>query len=179
MKSNALGKRYAGALISIGQKDNQFEKYGSELREAVSILSAKEVWQKFTSPLLPVEAKIEVVDILAEKGRWSQMVENFLKVLINKKRIGFLPSIVEAYTELADEVAGRVHVTVESAKALDDQTNEQLIGKLAKMLDKEILMESTTDPELIGGLKIKVGSKVLDGTIRGQLTRMKEFLTKD
>lgn len=179
MKSNALGKRYAGALISIGRKDGKFELYGKELYEGFTVLSDVGIWSKFTSPLLPVEAKLQVIDELAKKGEWSKAVWNFMKVLVEKKRINFLPSIVEAYLELADQAAGRIHATVESATSLDEATNTELNKKLKALLNKEVIMESVTDKNLIGGLRVKVGSKVLDGTIRGQLTRMKEFLTKD
>lgn len=179
MKSYALGKRYAGALISIGQKDGNFEKYGTELQGAMTLLGDNKTWASFTSPLLPTEAKLKIIDEINAKTQWSVPVVNFLKVLIQNKRITALPSIVESYAILADEAAGRVHAKVESAKALTAEEKKKLNAKLVKKLGKEVVLEAATDKSLIGGVKVTVGSNVYDGTIRGQLARVKEILLKD
>lgn len=179
MKANALGKRYAGALISIGQKDGQFERYGRELIAVYKMLGAKEIWSSFTSPLLPNEAKIKIVNELAKRNGWSKIVTKFLMLLVEKKRIKALPSIVEAYTQLADETAGRIHAKVKSAGELDEATKSRLTQRLVSKLNKQIILEATVDPNLLGGLQVAVGSQVIDGTIRGQLSRMKDFLMKD
>lgn len=179
MKAIALGKRYAAALISIGQKDGQFERYGRELTSAYKMLGASEIWSSFTSPLLPNEAKIKIVDELAKRNGWSKTVGKFLMLLIEKKRIAALPSIVEAYSQLADIAAGRIHAKVKSAAELDDATKSRLTQRLVSKLNKQIILEASVDPKLIGGLQVAVGSQVIDGTVRGQLSRMKEFLMKD
>jgi F-type H+-transporting ATPase subunit delta len=179
LKSSALGKRYAGALIALGQKDGQFERYGKELASSYEMLGSSENWSSFTSPLLPIEAKLKVIDELAKRSGWSKTFSNFLMLLVEKKRIKALPSIVDAYGELADIAAGRVHATVQSATNLEDATKSRLTKSLVDMLGKQVILDSKVDPSLIGGIRVQVGSKVYDGTIRGQLTRVKEFLTKD
>lgn len=179
MKSKVLGKRYAGALIAIGRKDGQFERYGQELSAALQMLQSGTNWASFTSPLLPVGAKIQIVDELSKRSGWSQTVTNFLKVLVERKRIKVLPSIVDAYVELADEAANRIHASVESAAPMDDATQSRLTQKLVGKLGKQVILETNVNPSLLGGVKVKVGSQVIDGTIRGQLSRVKEFLMKD
>ena len=179
MKGNALGRRYAGSLISIGQKDGQFERYGKEIGAAAQMLGHKQIWASFTSPLLPNQAKVEIIDELAKRSGWSKTVSNFMKVLIEKKRIKLLPSIVDAYTDLADDAAGRTHAMVHSATPLDDATKARLTQKLVTMLGKQVILEAEQESSLIGGVKVTVGSKVYDGTIRGQMSRMKDLLIKE
>lgn len=179
MKGNALGRRYAGSLIAIGRKDGQFERYGREISAALQVLGGKTTWSKFTSPLLPEEAKIKIVDEIAKRSGWSETVDKFLKVLVERKRIQILPSVVDAYGEMADEAAGRTHATVESAAPLDDATTSRLIEKLKKMLNKQVILDARINADLLGGIRVTVGSTVYDGTIRGQLTRMKDLLIKE
>ncbi len=179
MKSNVLGKRYAGALIAIGRKDGQFERYGKELSAALQMLKSGNNWASFSSPLLPIDAKVQIVDELSKRSGWSKTLTNFLKVLVERKRINVLPSIVDAYIELADEAANRIHASVESAAPLDDATQSRLTQKLVGKLGKQVILDANVDPSLLGGVKVKVGSQVIDGTIRGQLSRVKDFLMKD
>ncbi len=179
MKSNVLGKRYAGALIAIGRRDGQFERYGKELSAALQMLQSGNNWASFSSPLLPIAAKVQIVDELSKRNGWSKTLTNFLKVLVERKRINVLPSIVDAYIELADDAANRIHATVESAAPLDDATRSRLTQKLVGTIGKQVILDSNVNPSLIGGVKVKVGSQVIDGTIRGQLSRVKDFLMKD
>jgi F-type H+-transporting ATPase subunit delta len=178
VKGNVLGRRYAGALIEIGKKDGEFERYGKELSAAMEMLGDEKVWSSFTSPLLPVEAKVNVVDELSKRSGWSDSVTKFLKLLVTKKRINILPSIADAYLGMADEAAGRIHAIAQSAETLDDATRARITQKLVGITGKKVVLETKVQPELIGGLRITVGSKVYDGTIDGQLARLKDRLTR-
>ena len=176
MKGNVLSRRYAGALIEIGLKEEQLERFGKELNAAVEMLASKEVWTSFSSPLLPSEAKVYVVDELAKRSGWSKTVSNFLKLLVEKKRITILPAVAESYAGLADKASGRVHATVDSAIDLDGGIKSRLVQKLVAMSNGQVVLDAHTDPSLIGGVKVQVESTVIDGTIRGQLARLKDLL---
>lgn len=179
MKGSALGRRYAGALISIGKKSGQVERYGKELVAAKEMLTENKTWTSFTSPLLPNEAKSKIIDEIGKRSGWSDSVTNFLKLLVDKKRIKFLSGIVDAFLALADEEAGRVHAVLESATALDDATKARLTQKLVSKLNKKVILEDKVDSSLIGGVRVSVGSTVIDGTIRGQLAHLRDLLKKE
>ena len=179
MNSTALGRRYAGALMDLGKQDGKFEQYGRELAAASNALTGGEHWHRFTSPLLPNEAKAYIIDELTKRYGWSDVVARFLKLLVDKKRIGVLASIVAAYAEMADQEAGRIHAVVTSAVDLDDAVKSRLTQKLKTHLNKQVILSSETDPDQIGGLKVRVGSTVIDGTVRGNLSRLSETLKKE
>ena len=179
MKGKALGRRYAGSLIALGRKDGQFERYGRELSDARRMLGEPNIWKSFTSPLLPLPAKLKIVDELALRSGWSKTATHFLKLLVEKKRILILPEVVEAYREMADDAAGRARATAESALPLDETALGLLTGKLAAMTGRKVILETGEDADLLGGVRVTVGSKVYDGTVPGQLSRMKDILIKE
>ncbi len=177
MSTNAISRRYAKALLTIGLDDRKFELYGQQIKELAEAMQPS--LSALASPLLTREQKKQVIDEIVKAAKAETIVGNFLKIMLDKGRIKELPSVAEAYQELSDEAAGRIRGVVRSVEQLDEATLAQLRVKLTKKLGKTVALESTVDTDLLGGMQAKVGSLVIDGSISGQLQRFESLLRKD
>jgi len=106
-------------------------------------------------------------------GDLNPLFANFLKLLVDKGRVGFLMPILKRYQELLRQLRKTVLAEVTAAVELSDAQKEQIRQKVAKMTEaQQVDLEVTLDPELLGGVIIKVGSQVVDASLRGQLRRL-------
>ncbi|MCZ7583966.1 MAG: ATP synthase F1 subunit delta [Deltaproteobacteria bacterium] len=177
MSSAAVAKRWAGALLRIGVKKNAFERYGQELDAVAGALDAH--LAVLAGPLVKKEDKKTALTEAGDAAGLSADVRHFLMLLVDKGRLAALPAIAAAYRELADEAADKVTAHVASATPLDEAALGQLRVKLRKRLGKNVTIETVTDPSLIGGLRTRVGSLVIDGSLAGHLERFAGQLGKE
>jgi F-type H+-transporting ATPase subunit delta len=113
-------------------------------------------------------------------GHFDRPVHGLLHVLIDKRREGILDNIVDEFERYLDLREGRTHVHVTSARGLDDELRQNIIDKLQAALgSKEIKLHEIVEPRIIGGLILKVGDRVLDGSIRRRLRGLASSLTSD
>ncbi|MGQ9857265.1 MAG: ATP synthase F1 subunit delta [Thermodesulfobacteriota bacterium] len=174
-----IAKRYARALIQIGQEDGNYEGYGEQLRAFRDLMDASpELRAVMANPIYERQGKKALVGALSQKLGLSPVVSNFLLLLVDKRRIGFFREIVACYERLADEVAGRIRARVVSAVPLDEATVVEIKKQLESMTHMEVLVELQQDPELIGGVVTQIGDKLYDGSVRTQLMSIKENLMK-
>lgn len=174
-----VAKRYARALIQIGEEDGNYELYGVELKGFEELLEASpELRDVMLNPIYEREIKKRAIRLVAEKLRLSPIVQNFLLLLVDKRRITALKHVVRCYQELVDEVAGRIRAQVFAAVPLEEPVQEVLKGKLETLTGKKVILEVAQDPDLIGGIVTKIGDKVYDGSVRTQLASLREILLK-
>ena len=174
-----VAKRYAKALIRIGQEDGQYELYGEEIKAFRELLAASsELREVMENPIYDKEQKKTLFQALNAKLGFSQIVINFILLLIEKRRVVFFNDIVRFYEKLSDELAGKVRAEVRSAVSLPKASMKAIEKKLAAMTGKQVLISSSVDPELIGGVVTKIGDVIYDGSIRTQLYGIKETLMK-
>ena len=108
----------------------------------------------------------------------SKTMKSFLLLLFDKGRIGFIGSIDDFYQKLADELNGIARASLVSATELSDDTVEKIRAALSNKTNKEIILEVEQDSELIGGIVTKIGDLVWDGSIKTQLSNMRETLKR-
>ena len=113
-----------------------------------------------------------------EKGSFSAVVKNFLKLLIEKNRIGALPAINDYYARLTDELSNITRAEIIAARPLNEGARSKLIGALRSFTSKDVRAEVKADESLIGGVVVRIGDLVLDGSIRAQLEGLKESLKR-
>lgn len=106
----------------------------------------------------------------------SATLPNFLRLLVDRHRLALLPDIARLFRDMADEKAGRVRGMVVSAIPLDPQSIRQLEQTLSKLVQKQVVLETRVDREVLGGVSTQVGSVVYDGTLRTQLDDLKRAL---
>jgi F-type H+-transporting ATPase subunit delta len=174
-----LSRRYAKALLSIGQEDGNYENYGISLESfAVFCSSNAEFYQVISNQIFSEEDRKKVLEAVLEKSGFAEMVKNFLRLLLEKNRIGAIEEITEHYSKLTDDLANIARAEILTAKPLKEET----LGKVEKVLEgltsKEVKVEVQEEPDLIGGIVVKVGDMVLDGSVRAQLEGLKESLKR-
>ena len=179
MKNIAISRRYAKALLLIGNEDGLTEKYREELGAVAKLLDREtELIQTICNPLFDFGQRKNVLQAVLEKLGMSKVMNAFLLLLFDKGRFGFLGSINEFYQKLADEIKGVAHASLISAVALSSEASEKIRSSLSKLTGKEIILDIEQDPSLIGGIVTKIGDLVLDGSIKTQLLNMKESFKK-
>lgn len=180
MKNLAIARRYAKALLLIGKEDRQTEIYRKELNDVTSlIIREKALEAVLINPLYDIGGRKKVLSSLIEKLKLSQVMASFLILVFDKGRIGFLASINDFYQKLADELKGIAQASMVSATELSSESIEKIRVALSKRTGKDIVLNVTQDPGLIGGIVTRIGDIVLDGSVRTQLLNMRESLKRD
>lgn len=176
MSGSVLGRRYAGALLGIGVQDGKADTYGEQLALAAAVLGEPATLKVLLSPLYGMDFKQTVLGKAIAQLQPAPAVANLLRLLYDKHRLELLSEVASSYRELVDEQAGRVQATVISAVDLDGASLGRLRVLLQKKVGKKVELTQQTDPAVIGGLRISVGSKVYDSTIVNHLGKLRESL---
>ena len=179
MISLRIARRYAKALLAIGKEDGQAETYKEELAGFVTLLDEQqELEMAISNPLYNAEGRKKVLEAVVERSGVSRVMKSFLSLLFEKGRIKYLRDIHAFYDKLTDELANIVRADLVSASDISDETIERIRSALAKKTGKNVKMDITVDPALIGGAVTKIGDLVLDGSVRTQLKSLKESLQR-
>ncbi len=174
---SAIGARYAKALIEVvlapgSQVDPK--KTLEELRAIDALVAASpELHTALLSPAVAPSRKRAVMERLIGPMNVSRPVRNFLFIVIDHRRIHEFKSIVDAFDELLDQRLGFVRADVESARELTGPQKSSLEAQLSRLSGKTAKLTFSIDPELIGGVVARVGAKLYDGSVRGQLERLR------
>jgi len=179
MKNLAVARRYAKALLLISKDDGQTDSYREELSGFANLMERESALnQAITNPLYERSSRRKVLQSVVDNLGISKTVKSFLLLLFDKGRFGFIGSIDDFYQKLADELKGIARASLVSATKLSDDTVEKIRAALSKKTNKEIVLEVEQDPELIGGIVTKIGDLVWDGSIKTQLSNMRETLKR-
>ena len=179
MKNLAVARRYAKALLLIGKEDGQTDSYRKELSEFADLMEREDALnQASTNPLYESSGRRNVLLAVIDSLDISKTMKSFLLLLFDKGRIGFIDSIDDFYQKLADELKGIARASLVSATELSEDTVEKIRTALSKKTNKEIILEVEQDPELIGGIVTQIGDLVWDGSIKTQLSNMRETLKR-
>jgi F-type H+-transporting ATPase subunit delta len=177
MVTGSLARRYAKALLSIGIQQQTFDALGKELdRTAATFTTSPELRNALENPVFPAEKRRLVLDELARRLGLSKVVRNFVMLLLDKGRIAALPDIARAHHTLVDEHAGRIRATLTTARPIDPALEQRLRTALEKQSGKVVLLDKKEDPSIVGGVITQLGDIVYDGSVRSQLSRLREEL---
>lgn len=130
----------------------------------------------FSTPAISTTRKRAVLSELAPRLELDQLTRNFLSVVIQHERINLLGEIAAAFRMLLDERTGWAVAEITTARPLDEAEKDQLAGALAARTGRQVRMNFALDPSLIGGVTARVGSTIYDGSVRGQLARLRADL---
>lgn len=179
MVGNVVSRRYAKALVEIVRQDGKLDEIRSELKQIADVIGREPGLCNFLcNPAVNFTAKADVLNAVASKLAISDLMTKFLNLLLEKDRLRFLETVLFFYEELSYEIQNRIKVKVVSASPLPDSRREEVIRKLSEITGKQVELILETDPDLIGGLAAQVGSTIYDGTLRNQLSRVKEEILR-
>ena len=173
----SVARRYARALFGIGVDAGKFEALGDELGELATLWNeSDELRQTLENPVFQPSEKRKVLESILPRVAPTQEVQRFVLLLLDRRRIVLLPAIARAYRDLTDAHVGRVRAEVISAQELVPATLDRIRRSLEQRTGKKVIINSTVDPELIGGVVARVGDLVLDGSVRTQLADLRARL---
>lgn len=176
MSRAAVGRNYAGALFELAEREDATGRYG-ELLEAVAALYRDEPdFRLFLdTPRVSLEEKGEAIRAALGAEAPEHLVR-FLLVVLEKRRQRSIPEIASAYGDLLDEEAGRVHAAVSLPFEPDDGLRDEVVRGLEKVLGRTVVAHFREEPDLIGGLRVRVGDRVMDGSLRRRLDDLRKEL---
>ena len=181
MISSAVVNRYANALADVvlsPQSDVKPQDALAQLRAfSDAVGESRDLRAVLATPAVLVTRKRAVLKDIAQRLGTSRVVRNFILVLSDHRRIAALAQVVDAVETIFDERMGFVRAEVKSAYDLPAAQQNELSSQLSAIAGKPIRMRFAVDPELIGGVMAKIGSRVYDGSVRGQLADMRRRLS--
>ncbi|HIJ94404.1 MAG TPA: ATP synthase F1 subunit delta [Desulfuromonadales bacterium] len=179
MINNALARRYAKALVQLGSEGGLVDQFREELA-AVDCLFAgnAEVRAAFSDPALTLDQKKAIMKELIAKLGSSELVSNFLLLLVDKNRVAFLGQIVQTYEQLADEFSGVIRPLIRTAFALDVAQIASIQAALEKKTGNKVLPQVVVDASLLGGVVTQIGDIAYDNSVKTQLKRIQDILQK-
>lgn len=170
-------KRYAEALIGISEKDGSIDAYRQEFDSIVSLYNNEFDFRFFlVNPQIDIDTKKNIIKKLFEGKARTEMV-NFLLLLLDKGRIKYLPGILEEYVKLADMKRNVLNLKIISAAPVDEIQIQRLKDKYrAAHNASDVKVEVKIDESLVGGIKVQIGDKVTDASIKGRMESLREIL---
>ena len=179
MLSLQLAIKYSRAMFLLAQEEGKLAEYGAELKTLVSdIESAPELKMFLESPMIPRQAKQEAAEKIFA-GELSPMVMNFLRLLLDKQRVSILGEIARQYENFANEAQGILVADVTTARALSDNMGEKLMAKLGEVTGKKIKLRKHLDEKLLGGAVVRMGDRLIDGSLKSRMKALEAQLLAD
>ena len=167
-----LGETYAKALLGLSDKPKQIDTYVDQLSNVAQLVrDMPKLKAIFESPQIGVEQKTALID--KSFGSMKKKVVNFLKVLARNGRFSCLSAAAASAEKLRDEVAGRVQGKLTTAAAVDKKVVDRIAERLTKVIGKEVKLTTKVDSRVIGGMVIRIGDTVYDGSVVNQLAQVR------
>ena len=176
MRDETVARSYAETLFELADRNGEIESYGEALETVASLLEEDPKLRLFLeTPRIDDVDRKEVVKA-AFSGVLPPHVVNFIQVTIDKRRQRLLRSIASQYHALLDDRMGREHVKVTVARPLDDATKKIVQQQLSSVLGKEAIPHVRVEPGILGGVVVRTGDTIYDGSVRRRLDGMRRRL---
>lgn len=178
MLNKSIARRYAEAFFAIAQDSQKIDQYQNELTLVVDTVAASAELKTYMAHVLipPVEKKNILTKLFADKV--SEVTLNFLKVIVDKRRASYFEAIQQEFVAMADESRGILKADLYSAKPVSDQEIAELEKSFSAATGKSVKLNLTIDPSLLGGIKVRVGDRVIDASVVKKLDMLKANLKK-
>lgn len=178
MMISSISTKYAEALVSVATDLQEEDKVHDELVAFGELLESHEELQKtLTNPAIPFSAKRKIIEELADKIPLGKTLVNLILVLLENARVNQFQQILMIYRSLLDEQRGLVVVDAFSAKEIKVSDRQNLEKTIVKLTGKKVRLRYHIDEKLIGGLRLQIGSTILDGSVETQLNQVRQHLT--
>ncbi|KZE18368.1 F0F1 ATP synthase subunit delta [Sphingomonas hankookensis] len=169
----SLGGRYATALFDLARQQGQLTAVESSLKTVSSAMTeSADLSALVKSPLVGRDDAARAIAALVPVLGLDPLTANFLGVLAQNRRLGDLPAIIRAFRDLAARSRGETNAEVVSAHPLDDSQVDALKQQLRHRVGREVAIDLKVDPTLLGGLVVKIGSQMIDSSIKTRLNTL-------
>tara|TARA_B100000575_G_scaffold157071_1_gene125405 strand:+ start:280 stop:837 length:558 start_codon:yes stop_codon:yes gene_type:complete len=173
--STETSERYSRALFEVSNEANELEKVESDIKHFQSLLgSSKEIKNFIHNPTQSKDNQKNVVKLISEKINFSKNLKNFIFLLIDKRRIFFVEKIINSFLKLCSLKRGEVKAALISSKELSETELEKISKDLSSSMGSTIKFDYKVDKDLIGGLKLQLGSFMIDTSIKNKLKKYEQ-----
>jgi len=174
-----VGARYAQALFELAEEAKMIAVAEDDLRSLKAMMAdSQDLRRLIASPAFTAEDKGKGLLAIADKAHLNPMTKRFLGVLVSNNRVSALPDAIRAFEALSAERRGAVAAEVTSAIKLTAAQEKTIAAELKKAFGKDPEITTTVDPAILGGLKVKVGSKLFDASLKSRLDQLKFALKR-
>ncbi len=173
MRAITISRNYAEALLALARKANDLEGWGLAIHGVVTAMEGDARLRNFLSAPQVSASQKNVVIGKAFAGKLPKNMVRFLQKLILNRRQLLLSQIASEYSNLVDEATGRLHAQVTLSREASDADRHMIAAQLSRAFNKTVVPHLSVNPELLGGVVVKVGDQVLDGSVRKRLKTLK------
>lgn len=180
MSAESISRNYAEALLALATKANAaspasagsattMEEWGALMHAVAGAFESDVTLQRFLAAPQVSAAQKKAILAKGLDGKVPPMFIKFLQKLVTNRRQVLIPQVANAYTDLLDAAAGRVHARVTFARAMSEADTAAIAAQLGKVLKKTVIPHVTVNPQILGGVIVRVGDTVMDGSVRRRL----------
>jgi F-type H+-transporting ATPase subunit delta len=169
-----IARRYAQAYFALAKQAKDIPGWRKALEEVVGLLSHPDVSAALKDPRLPRAERVRVVTELLKDAQ--PPARNLARLLVERGRVAVLPLVLEQYERLTDRESGVLRAEVVTAVPVDKQLEQRIRKQLADRLGGEVETTVRQDPSILGGLVIRIGDRVIDGSVRTRLEQLRAAL---
>ena len=178
--STETAERYSRALYEIGKEANELEKIENDIKNFQSLHNASLELKNFIeNPTHTIETQNKILILLSEKLSFSKNLKNFILLLIKKRRIFFVKKILDSFLRLCSKKRGEIKVSLISSKELSSPELENISKELSSSMGSIIKFDYKVDKDLIGGLKLQLGSFMIDTSIKNKLKKYEQRMLEN
>jgi len=177
LKDSIVARRYAKSLVKSTSDEGELRVLLEEFRSVAGVLGGPPLTEFWKNPGISVARKVEAAGELASRIGVSKRLGSFLRVLAQKNRIKSLPVVYEEFARMAHEALGEVIIVVETPFELTEEEANDLSSILRRKLGRKIILEMRLQEDLIAGARIRVGDKVIDGSLKAKLESLREAVS--
>ena len=169
----SLAERYAAALFELADERHALDAVAGDLRELRTMLQqSHDLARLLRSPVLSREDQAKAIAALSERAGLSELTRDFLGVAAGNRRLFAVPAMIEAYLNQLAERRGEVTAEITTAQPLNETQQNTLAEQLRRAVGRRVTVDLRVDPSLLGGMIVKVGSRMIDGSLKSRLHRL-------
>jgi len=177
MRDTTIARNYAEALLALARKADDLAGYGSMMNAVADAMQRDASLRLFLeSPRVSAQEKNAVL-ARAFQDHMPRLFVLYLQTLVKKRRQMLIPQIAVEYASLVDEVEGRIHAQVTVAREPNDADRAEIAAQLTRALGRHVVPHVAVNPAILGGLVVRVGDTVMDGSVRRRLLQLRTRLT--
>jgi len=174
MNESTIGRNYAEALLTLARKHGDIEEWGQLLNAIATAMREDQTLRTFLeSPKLAASRKIDILEKALGRGV-PRLFLRYIDTVIQKRRQMLIPVIATEYQTLLDEAENRLHANVTVAREPGEPERDALARQLSRLFGKRVVPHISTNSAILGGLIVKVGDTVMDGSVRKRLSVLKQ-----
>lgn len=176
--TNLIAARYVAALLDMAEDAKLIDKVEKDLQDLSAMIeNSADLQSLISNPLISRAQQKDGILTIAEKAKWQQLTGNFLGVLADNRRLPALPHIIKAFQDALRKRRGEVEAKIETAFALTPAQTDALQKELSKAMGTNVTLDVAVNKDLLGGMVVTVGSRMIDDSVRRKLERLQRTMS--